>query len=170
MLSGPLAFYTVADGLIRSIRSALQSAGADDFTRVGVVPGAISWDEPECGLLVISTVRTYVSETFPEPANVALICDAPYLVTEYAIQAIRCAPNPDGGGNPPSVASLDRSAQVVIRDSVVVTSETLRYLCELKDDGDVSDYLPGQSAYVGPQGGAVGSELHVSVGLLRGVT
>src|SRR5690349_10817415 len=124
MLSGSTAFYTIADGLIRSVRSALQAAGADRFDRTGVVPGAISWDEPECGLLVISTVRTYLSETFPEPVNIAMVCDAPYVVTEYAIQAIRCAPSGDGAGNPPTIEALDRNAQVVIQDASVVLGET----------------------------------------------
>jgi hypothetical protein len=170
VLTGSLAFYVIANNLIRSIRSRLESEGAEKFGRVGVVNGAISWDEPECGLLVIAPVRTFIAEMFPEPANVAQVCDAPYIVTEYAIQAIRCAPSGDESGNPPSVEALDRSAQIVIRDATVVLAESARYLCGLKDDDDISDYLTGPSVYVGPQGGAVGSEVHVNVALLRGVT
>lgn len=167
MRTGSDAFYTLAADLIRSISARLQTGGGARFDRVGVVNGAISWDEPECGLLVIAPVRIFYAEMFPEPANVAQICEAPYIVAEYAIQCIRCAPTQTDSGNPPSVEALARSAEIVVTDATVVIQETARYLCELKDDNEIIDYLTTPSAFVGPQGGAVGSELHVHVALLR---
>lgn len=169
VLTAADSFYTLAHDLIQSIKSALQSAGVEQFGRVGVVNGAISWDEPECGLLVISPVRIFVAETFPEPVNVAQVCDAPYVVVEYAIQAIRCAPAQEASGNPPSVESLEHSGHVVITDATLVLRETTRYLCGLRDADAISDYMTAPSAFVGPQGGAVGSELHVHVALMRGI-
>lgn len=169
MLTGSAAFFTIADDLINAVHARLRSDGTGRFDRVGVVNGAISWDEPECELLVIAPVRIFIAETFPEPANVAMICDAPYLVAEYAIQAIQCAPTQTESANPPTVAALRSSAQTVITNATLILQETTRYLCELRDSDTISDYITTPSVFVGPQGGAVGSELHVHVSLLRGI-
>ena len=89
MITGPLKWYTVATRL----RDAVYAELTTKPDRSGVVPGAIAWDECDCGILAVSRAQIYLSEAFPNPvAQPFGNCDAPYEVGEFVIQVIRCVP------------------------------------------------------------------------------
>ena len=114
MITGPLKWYTVASTLEQAVYAELTTKP----DRHGVVPGAIAWDECDCGILAVSVAQVFLSESFPDQAARPVgNCDAPYEVGEVVIQVVRCAPNPEDPLTAPTVAELDASAQEVLRDA-----------------------------------------------------
>jgi len=169
MISGDMKWYVLAE----TLRQALHADLTLKPDRSGVVPGAIAWDECDCGLLAVSYAQIYPSETFPDLIlNPAGNCDASVEVIELVIQLIRCAPNPgtDLSGNDlaPSVAALDASAQEALRDAYELIQSVRETLCQMQENRDILEYLLRPLTPQGPSGGCVGNELRVFVGLLRG--
>lgn len=164
MITGPLKWHTVAT----RIRDAVYAELTVKPDRSGVVPGAIAWDECDCGLLAVSVAQVYLTETFPDPLTrkASNACDAPYEVGEVVIQVVRCAPNPDGL-NAPTVAELDASAQEVLRDAYEMLRAVSIELCEMNRDRDISDFMLRPLTAQGPSGGCVGNELRAYVALPR---
>lgn len=164
MITGALKWYTVASTLEQAVYAELTTKP----DRHGVVPGAIAWDECDCGLLAVSVAQVYPSETFPDPLTrkVSNVCDAPWEVGELVIQVVRCAPNPDGL-EPPTVAELDASAQEVLRDAYELLKGASVRLCEMNRDRDIADFLLRPLTAQGPSGGCVGNELRAYVALTR---
>lgn len=164
MITGPLKWYTVAEAL----RAAVHAELTTKPDRSGVVPGAIAWDECDCGLLAVSVAQIYLTETFPDPLTrkVGSACDAPYEVGEIVIQVVRCAPNPDGL-EPPTVAELDASAQEVLRDAYEMLRAVSIELCEMNAARDIADFMLRPLTAQGPSGGCVGNELRAYVALTR---
>lgn len=136
--------------------------------RVGVVPGAIAWDDCQCGQLVVSLARIYESDAFPSELGQVINCPAALLVGELIVQIIRCVPLPADNEISVPIVALQESAATVTTDAWT-TIQTVS--CELQvmrdDDRDIYDYLVQSQQVVGPEGGCVGSELHVLVGLVR---
>lgn len=165
MITGSLKWYTVAT----RIRDAVYAELTTKPDRHGVVPGAIAWDECDCGLLAVSVAQVYPSETFPDPLTrkVGSVCDAPWEVAELVVQVVRCAPNPDDNGNPPTVAELDASAQEVLRDAYEMLRAVSITLCEMNRDRDIADFMLRPLTAQGPSGGCVGNELRALVALPR---
>lgn len=165
MISGPLKWYTVAETLRQAVHAELTVVPQ----RSGVVPGAIAWDECDCGLLSVSVAQIFPSETFPdlltEPSG---SCDASHEVAEIVIQVVRCAAQPEGQDFAPGVADLDASAQEVLRDAYEMITATRETLCAMESDRDVYAWLLRPLTSQGPSGACVGNELRVFVGLLRG--
>jgi hypothetical protein len=164
VITGPLKWYTVAEQLRQAVHAELTTTP----DRSGVVPGAIAWDECDCGILAVSVAQVYLSETFPDPANNKLgNCDAPYEVAEVVVQVVRCAPNPEDQLTAPTVAELDASAQEVLRDAYEILRATSIKLCEMNAARDISDFLLRPLTAQGPSGGCVGNELRAFVALGR---
>jgi len=165
VITGPLKWYTVAAALETAVYAELTTKP----DRHSVVPGAIAWDECDCGLLAVSVAQIYLSDLFPNPvaANAGVRCDAAWEVGEFVIQVIRCAPNPDGDDLAPTTAALDASAQELLRDAYEVMSGTSVKLCEMKDARDISDFMLRPLTAQGPTGGCVGNELRAFVALGR---
>src|SRR3990172_10621502 len=61
MITGELKWYTVASTIEQAVYAELTTKP----DRHSVVPGAIAWDECDCGLLAVSVARIFLSETFP---------------------------------------------------------------------------------------------------------
>lgn len=164
MITGSLKWYTVAE--------ALRVAVHDELTvkpqRSGVVPGAIAWDECDCGLLAVSLAEIYLSDNpFDPVARPAGNCDAAYEVGEFVIQVVRCAPNPPSLEEPPTVAALDTSAQEVLRDAYEMLKGASVRLCEMNAARDISSFILRPLTAQGPSGGCVGNELRAFVALGR---
>ena len=170
MLSGPTAFYTaltrVRDACVTSLRTTTTVPA-----RVGIVPGAIAWDGcDQCGQLALAAARPYLSEQFPiEMVLTSIVgpAPAPILCCDMVVQIIRCAPQPQGNELAPTVEALDASAQVVIADAWAVMCATIDVLSTMETNGDITDFMIRQQAYVGPAGACVGSELQFVVGVIR---
>lgn len=164
LITGPLKWYTVAE----TVRQAVMAELTVLPDRSGAVPGAIAWDECDCGLLAVSVARVYLSDTFPQPLNVKIgACDATLDVGELVVQLVRCAPNPEGDDPSPSVSALDVSAQVVLRDAYELLRAVSVKLCEMNRDREIRDFFVNPLTSQGPSGGCVGNELRFLVALAR---
>lgn len=165
MITGPLKWYTVAAALEAAVYAELTTKP----DRHSVVPGAIAWDECDCGLLAVSLARIHLSDTFPAQLTTRVgACDAAWEVGEYVVQLIRCAPNPDGVDDlAPSTAALDASAQEILQDAYELLHAVSVKLCEMKADRDIVDFFLSPLTSQGPSGGCVGNELRFLVGLQR---
>jgi hypothetical protein len=165
MITGPLKWYTVASRLEQAIYEELTVTPA----RHGVVPGAIAWDDCDCGLLAASVGQIYPTEQFPNPAQarVGNSCDAPWEAAEIIIQVVRCTPCPDDNGNPPTVAALDASAREILTDAYETMRAMSTTLCQMNKDREISDYLMRTLVPQGPSGCCGGNELRAVVSLPR---
>jgi len=165
VISGPLKWYTVAAALETAVYAELTTKP----DRHSVVPGAIAWDECDCGLLAVSVAQVYLSDSFPNPAatKAGVRCDAAYEVGEFVIQVLRCAPQPDSDVLAPTTVALDASAQDVLRDAYEVLKGASVALCQMSDARDISDFLLRPLTAQGPSGACVGNELRAYVALGR---
>jgi hypothetical protein len=164
---GALKWYVIAAAL----RDAVYTALDPQPCRYGVVPGAITWDECECGALYLTVLRTFMSDTFPEilEAPVGIGCDASQEVAEIVLQVLRCAPTPDAPAQlSPEADALDAAARQLASDSFHTMAAVQTELCTMKDEYDILDFLVLETTAVGEEGGCVGLELHVMVALPRG--
>jgi hypothetical protein len=168
VILGPLKWYDVAEALRSAAHDAMAATPSGPPARSCVVPGSIAWDDCTCGMLAVSVNRVYPSEPFPvqQTTVVSGQCTAAWQVAEIVIQAIRCAPQPEGQDLAPSCTALAASAVEINRDAHDVYSAVERALCQMRDT-DVVDYLISGQTFQGPAGGCVGSELRVLVGLPR---
>lgn len=168
MITGADAFYVVAGELLEAARVALTTTTAGQPDRVCVVPGAVAWDECECGLLAVSVVRTYRSDNFPtENETLQSLCSGAWRVSDLVVVVARCAPQPGENALAPTCIELDTSAQTTIIDAATVLSAVECRLEELRRDEDIVDYAVRPQTFVGPAGACVGSEIHVLVALDR---
>lgn len=164
MITGPLKWYTVASTLEAAVYAELTTKP----DRHGVVPGAIAWDECDCGILAVSVAQIFLSESFPDQvARPVGNCDAPYEVGEFVFQVVRCAPNPEDQLSAPTVTELDTSAQEVLRDAYEMLKAVSQTLCQMDRDRDISDFLLRPLTAQGPAGGCVGNEARAFVALRR---
>lgn len=163
MITGPLKYYTVAESIRVAVDAALTGLG-----RSCVVPGAIAWDECDCGMLAVSIGRVYLSDTFPEEQTERIgNCQAAWEVVEIVVQVIRCVPGPDDQGNSPTCAQLDGAAQIMATDTQKALAAIALWICNNVNvtiiDGLISPMDPQ-----GPEGNCAGPELHALVALPRG--
>lgn len=166
-LQGPAVFFAVLSRVRDDLVAAFQ-ATSSSFGRVAIYPAAIAWDScDQCGLLALAQTRLYLSEDYPNEAAVSNSMQAPYLISDCVVQAIRCAPVPDDRGNPPSVTLIESSALTVSMDQVTVLCTVLETLDDLTDNNIIVDYVIRQSMESGPQGACVGSELGFAVVMTR---
>lgn len=164
MITGALKFYTVAE----AVRVAVDAALTNAVQRSCVVPGAIAWDECDCGMLAVSVGRVYLSDNFPqEQTERDGTCDAAWEVVEIVVQVIRCVPGPDSQGKSPSCADLDTAAQVMAADTQQALAAVALWICNSRNTL-VVDGLIMPTEPQGPEGDCAGPELHALVALPRG--
>ncbi len=167
MISGPLKWYTVAETLRGAMHTALSATSGGPPARSCVVPGAIAWDECDCGLLALSVARVFFTDNFPSE-RVDLAggqCAGSFEAAEIVIQIVRCAPNPEGQELAPTCAALDAVARQTAEDVRELMRTSASTLCAMKANQDIVEYIVGVAEAQGPEGGCVGWELRVTVGL-----
>lgn len=165
-----LIFFDIASILVSGIHAALAGTLGGQPDRACVVPGAIAWDQCDCGQLAISSSRWFYSENFPietGPGTQTTPCMMPYLVGEFVIQLIRCMPSPQGRDTFVACSRLSAAARILIEDAYVVLATTRDILCVLRSNDTIVEFTFGEQTSVGPEGGCGGTELRVLVGLLR---
>lgn len=171
MLTGPLAFYTVARGIATAIDNALVDKLGGRPQRVSVVPGDIAHDDCSCGALYVTAGDFFLSDDFPQGGLSAGTregpCELAWAVSRIDIQLMRCAPSPVGTALAPTVQALDTAAQLYVSDAYVVRTTTLRYLCGLQAADQIVDFALGDQSRNGPSGGCVGTSLTAYVSLPR---
>lgn len=165
MITGAEKWYEVASALEQAVYAEL----TEKPTRHSVVPGAIAWDECDCGLLAVSVGQIYLTEVFPEPLSrrVGNACDAPWEAAEIVVQVVRCAPNPDDPMTAPTTDELDASAREVLRDAYEMMRALSVTLCQMNAERDIADFILRPLAPQGPAGGCVGNEVRAIVSLSR---
>lgn len=171
LLSGPLAFYTVANGIATAIDTALTATLGGRPQRVSIVPGAIAHDACDCGALYVSPGDFFLSDDFPQGGLSAgtreTPCELSWAVSRIVIELMRCAPQPIGNATAPTVQALDTAARVYVSDAYYARRATLAYLCGLKSSGQIVDFALGDQSQNGPGGGCVGTSLTAYVSLPR---
>jgi hypothetical protein len=167
-------FYQIAAKILADVAAAIAEGPTPTVSRIGVVPGEIAWDGCEdCGQLVISLTRVFLSDAFPTEASVTPQgnCASAWLCGSFTLQLIRCAPTPDERGNPPTATALDSCAYVLMTDSATIMNTVPCTLQAMQTDPTqtIEDYVVIQQLPVGPLGACVGSQLDVIVSVARDV-
>lgn len=171
MLYGSQAFNTILAAVRDALTVAMGNTIGGAPKRIGIVPGAIAWDDCDtCGLLALSLVRTYLSDDFPiesaAPMSVSGTQGA-LLCADFAVQSIRCAPLAQGNALSPDVDALEASAQIVNADAYTLECTTLNTLMTMMHSDDIADFLMRPLTTVGPEGACVGCELGFTVAVIR---
>lgn len=171
MLTGPLAFYTVATGIATAVDTALVNTLGGRPERVSVVPGDIAHDDCSCGALYVSPADYFLTDNFPQGGLSAdtreTPCELAWVVSRIDIQLMRCAPQPVGNALAPTVQALSKAAQIYVSDAYVTRTTVLAYLCELRSTDQIIDFALGDQSRNGPSGGCVGTGLVAYVSLPR---
>ena len=163
-------FHDISSILVSGIYDSLAGTIGGQPDRACVVPGAIAWDQCDCGQLAVSASRWFYSENFPQetgPGTQLTPCMMPYLVAEIVIQLVRCMPSPEGRNLFVPCSQLTTAARTLTEDAYVVLETTREVLCELRDDDIIVDFTFGEETSVGPEGGCGGVELRAFVGIMR---
>lgn len=141
-------------------REALAACGALPIDTSYVAAGMIAWDTC-CGLLVAAPERTYRSAIFPIDGTTDYVCETGFIVVDVVLLLLRCVPTIDDFGKPPSVASLSAAYQAVLNDAAIIWNVVVG---ELPEGWERANVYQG---YVGAQGGCVGVETRLSIGLAQ---
>lgn len=159
--------YEVIAALTECVRAALAGTAAGEPARICTVPGALAWDECDCGLLAITVDRIYPSNAFPtEAAPTLAACTAAYEVADLTVTVLRCAPNPVGNALAPTCVALDAAALTWFLDMDAVRGALGCCLAGLRDAGTVEELVLRDTVPAGPQGGCVGSDTRLTVGFI----
>jgi hypothetical protein len=146
--------------LSRSL-DALQACGSEPITTAYVAAGGIAWDTC-CGLLVVGPERTFRSAQFPIEGTTDYQCETGFIVVDVVILLLRCVPTIDDRGNPPAVSELSAAYQSLLTDAAILWNVAVGELPEGWQRASVDQ------SYVGAQGGCIGVETRMSIGLAQG--
>lgn len=167
MITGPLGFYKVLRLLVFQVLSELPSSLGGVPERSCVVPGAIAWDECECGQLAATVEQTYLTDNFPQQRTVSTPCRASLIASDCLISILRCAPQPEGNSLAPTCDVLDEAAQIMASDAYIVLNTVACTLNDFVDENKIVDYVLGTQLPRGPSGSCTGTDLAFSVALNR---
>jgi hypothetical protein len=162
-------FYDIAVALKEETERRLRRTVGGIPERSCVYPGAVAWDECQCGQLSVTILQTWPATTFPgDPATGSATlgsCAVPYVSAQLVIQVARCAPNPDNAGRV-SCADLEQGARMLAEDAMAIREAAFCGLQFLKDRDD--DFIVRGQVTIGPEGGCMGVEQSVVVGVMVG--
>lgn len=148
----------VATYFLNGSLTALADCGRDPISTAYVAAGQVAWDDC-CGTLIVAPERVYRSQTFPAEFTDLELCDGGLLVVELVVLLLRCVPVVDDRGRAPSAATLAAAYQSLLDDAAVIHNVVT---------GPIPDYwmraTPTQT-FVGAEGGCVGVETRVRIGL-----
>lgn len=139
---------------------ALTECGSEPIEAAYVAAGAIAWDSC-CGVLVAAPERVYRSAEFPIEGTTDYVCEESALVVDVVILLLRCVPTLDDRGNPPSIPTLSAAYTTVLNDAAVIWNVVAGELPEGWQRSAVDQQ------FVGAQGGCIGVETRLSVGLAQ---
>ena len=157
----PGDMYLTGRSLLDCAATALGTTAAGTPPRVCFVVGAeLPWDNCQCGSLTVHVPRSYPSEHFPDAKVVGPFkdCTTPFTVVEYVLTVLRCVPQSDDAGNPPSCDAVELAAATDMDDRTAVLWGTQCCLQQRM-------HMVGDQLGLGESGTCAGSELHVFVPL-----
>lgn len=137
--------YDIAADLLAALALRLTDPPARQYVHAG---------EPalDCEQLVITVPEAGLQHSFPDQSAKVEFCSPPRHVN-LQVWVTRCVPTLQDVGDPPTVADLDTSAQVVLGDLWTLAYE----LWDSYRDGDwgqtCATLLLGPVAVIGPEGG-----------------
>jgi hypothetical protein len=132
--------------------------------RVCVQPGNVAWDDCCKGQLTLTVEGLFPSSTFPLPDITSIACQAGLIGVSMKVLLLRCAPGPDGRGNPPTCEQLDAAARTNLEDMLAVW---LGVSCCLADMQPEVDGIMRAQTPLGPDGACMGSETLFTLGFLN---
>ena len=150
---------SVSNWLLCLIDEALVQAGRDTINRAYVAAGQIAWDDC-CGMLVVGPERVYRSVVFPSEANGPEYCDKGDLTLDLVVVLVRCVPVVNDRGQAPSSTDLNESYQSLLEDAAIVWNTI--DCADLPSDWQRANL---SQTFVGAQGGCIGVETRVTIGL-----
>lgn len=142
------------------VRDALEACGSQPLDASYVAAGAVAWDTC-CGVLVVAPERTFRSAQFPIEGTTDYECETGFIVVSIVILLLRCISTIDDRGNPPSITTLSAEYQAILNDAAVIWNVATGELPEGWQRAAVDQ------GYVGAQGGCVGVETRLSIGLAQ---
>lgn len=151
--------HYVADWFVCLINDELANANRDAVQRSYVAAGQIAWDDC-CGMLVVAPERVYRSQIFPTEFVDREICDRGWLNLDLLILLVRCVPTVDDRGRAPSQTQLDQAYKKILDDAGVVWNAV--QCAGLPDEWEKAGL---SQAFVGADGGCIGIETRVTVGI-----
>ena len=154
---------SVSNWLLCLIDEALVQAGRDTINRAYVAAGQIAWDDC-CGMLVVGPERVYRSVQFPSEANGPEYCDKGDLTLDLVVVLVRCVPVVNDRGQAPSSKDLNDSYQSLLEDAAIVWNTI--DCADLPSDWQRANL---SQSFVGAQGGCIGVETRVTIGLSQKV-
>ena len=171
MITGDNKWFVVCQAILTAAHNGLST----DVTRALITTGQIAWDDCCDGQLAVSYTRTSPTESFPveavtiSPYGDGIECAPPYEIGEISVQIVRCAPQALNGQNAPSTDALLKASLQTLIDANQIRKAVAVALCALKADVTQRfDYFMRDQLMLGPEGGCVGSELHLYAGLAVG--
>jgi hypothetical protein len=159
-------FTLALEAVLASVRGKLTATptGWPSSARSYLVPGALAWDDCQCGLLAIEWQTANYTAVFPNPRPILADGCKPYLALQLLVTVLRCAPNPNDRGEPPTAEALHDAAIVNLDDVEAVLLGTSEATSTLESNHVILEYSLGQVAPAGPQGGCVGVTQQIYLG------
>lgn len=131
------------------------------------VPGAIAWDNCECGQFAQTITTDAPTVNFPAPAsdqrNTA--CGPALLVVTAQASITRCVPTLRDSGEAPSCDALFVAARVLEEDRRALRTAITCCLWELRRTYRITDFAVGVTTAVGPEGMCAGVEITYQFGI-----
>lgn len=149
--------YEVCATVTDLVRTGLESAGRP-VNRAHVGAGAVAWDDC-CGLLVVAPERIYRSRAFPVEYTGMEECSAGFITINLVVLLVRCVPMLDAGGQAPPVPEMDAAYRDFLEDAALVWNIVSGPL------GDTWDRAGVAQVFSGDDGGCVGVETRVTIGI-----
>lgn len=151
--------HYVANWFVCRVNDELVNANRSPVQRAYVAAGQVAWDDC-CGMLVAAPERIYRSQIFPGEFAEREICDLGWLNIDLVLLLVRCVPTVDDRGRAPSQAALDDAYKTLLEDAGVVWNAV--QCADLPDDWEKASL---SQTFVGADGGCVGVETRVTVGV-----
>lgn len=159
-----LEAYYIADDLriclMYALRNTPLGAPEDSCTTYG----QMTWDNCCPDMLRVAVLRQYASSVFPDPQLRPDNCNIYTRATDVQALVLRCAPNPNADGQPPTCEQLDKTAQNGAADMDAMWRAVA---CCFGKDESPFDYVIREIAPTGPRGGCIGTRMLVTVNLLN---
>lgn len=164
-----LILYQCSAALLTYVKAQLAAttAGLPANVRSCVVPGQLAWDC--CELVAVEWIGNFFTNSLPSTAQETDDGCTAMLGMTFRVTALRCSPQPDDSGDPPTCVALDAAAQIQFVDALAVTRGVAFASKALEDANTVLSYAFGGAVPTGPQGGCVGVTMDVSYGVLNNV-
>lgn len=109
--------YDACEALRLSLLGSLATSKHISTSYVGL--GQVAWDDG-CGTLVVTPVRQFRYVSFPSELTGAEFCDGGLLGLEVLVTLLRCVPEPDNMGRPPTAKQLADAHQGILSDAAKI--------------------------------------------------